>query len=281
MAANLDRIHKIPLEIVAYVLENWSMSKFSTIALVVAAGSGSRFGIKTPKQYALLGGKPLLLHCLEKLLKHPKIDAVAVVIGVEHREFYEAATCNLQPETLLPPIHGGKERQDSVRLGLKAIAQYNPKRVLIHDAARPNLSLSLLDRLLESDEDAVIPALPMVDTVKRVTTSPSRLEGEGRGGGYSAATLEKAKTLHKNMTEAEKTLWKYISRKQSGTKFRRQQPIGNYIVDFYNTDHGLIIEIDGGQHAINQAADEKRTKYLEQSGYRVLRFWNNEVLENI
>lgn len=140
--------------------------KYKTIALIVAAGSGSRFGIETPKQYALLGGKPLLLHSLEILLKHPQIDAVAVVISKEHGEFYEAAICNLQPETLLPPIHGGKERQDSVRLGLKAIAQHNPARVLIHDAARPSLSHALLDRLLEKGDDAVVPALPIVDTVR-------------------------------------------------------------------------------------------------------------------
>lgn len=142
------------------------MSKFSTIALIVAAGSGSRFGIETPKQYALLGGKPLLLHSLETLLNHSKIDAVAFVINPNHEDLYESVTSNLQPATLLPTIHGGKERQDSVRLGLKAIAHYNPTRVLIHDAARPSLSPALLDRLLESSDDAVIPALPIVDTVR-------------------------------------------------------------------------------------------------------------------
>ena len=170
------------------------MSKFSTIALIVAAGSGSRFGIETPKQYAFLGGKPLLLHSLETLLKHPKIDAVAVVINPSHREFYDliapapatASAMSLSPSgtkgrdllaaqlttshkplaTLLPPIHGGKERQDSVRLGLKAIAQYSPTKVLVHDAARPALSAELLDRLLECNDAAVVPALPMVDTVR-------------------------------------------------------------------------------------------------------------------
>ncbi len=139
------------------------MSKFSTIALVVAAGSGSRFGLELPKQYALLGGKPLLRHSLETLLKHPKIDAVAVVISPEHADLYENAVSGLTP---LPPTHGGKERQDSVRLGLQALAKHKPTRVLVHDAARPGLSSVLLDRLLASDAAAVIPALPMVDTVR-------------------------------------------------------------------------------------------------------------------
>lgn len=139
------------------------MSKFSTIALVVAAGSGTRFGLGKPKQYALLGGKPMLRHSLETLLKHKGIDAVAVVISREHHDLYEAATTGL---TLLPSIDGGKERQDSVRLGLKALAKHKPARVLVHDAARPGLSSELLDRLLASDATAVIPALPMVDTVR-------------------------------------------------------------------------------------------------------------------
>ena len=139
------------------------MSKFSTIALVVAAGSGSRFGLELPKQYAPLAGKPLLRHSVETLLKHPKIDVVAVVISPEYTNLYENATSGLK---LLPPIQGGKERQDSVRLGLKAIAKYSPQRVLVHDAARPGLSLALLDRLLENPAPAVIPTLPMVDTVR-------------------------------------------------------------------------------------------------------------------
>ena len=179
------------------------MSKFSTIALIVAAGSGSRFGVELPKQYALLGGKPLLRHSLETLLKHPKIDAVAAVISPEHADFYENATSGL---TLLPPIHGGKERQDSVRLGLQALAKYKPTRVLVHDAARPGLSTTLLDRLLANNAVAVIPALPMVDTVRRRVTppltppsrgggkfaAPSPLEGEGRGEGCSFETLDRS-----------------------------------------------------------------------------------------
>jgi very-short-patch-repair endonuclease len=76
-------------------------------------------------------------------------------------------------------------------------------------------------------------------------------------------------------------LWSYLRRKQlDGFRFRRQQPIGPYIVDFFCPAVKLIIEVDGGQHAVNEKADASRTHWLEERGYRVARFWNNEVLAN-
>lgn len=86
--------------------------------------------------------------------------------------------------------------------------------------------------------------------------------------------------LRKNMTEAEKKLWSKIRNKNLGMKFRRQQPIGNYIVDFVCFEKKLIIEIDGGEH-MESKTDEERDKILRGEGYKVLRFWNNEVLKNI
>ena len=65
----------------------------------------------------------------------------------------------------------------------------------------------------------------------------------------------------------------------AGYRFRRQHPVGDYIVDFACTKHGLIIEADGGQHADNEA-DERRTTFLQAAGWRVLRFWNNDILAN-
>ena len=113
-------------------------------------------------------------------------------------------------------------------------------------------------------------------------TSPSPLEGEGRGGGYAEGTQTYAQELRKNPTDAEKTLWRYLSNKQvDGIKFRRQQPIGNYIVDFFCSSKQLVIELDGGQHAEQVEYDTKRTAFLESKGYRVMRFWNNDVLQNI
>jgi very-short-patch-repair endonuclease len=89
-----------------------------------------------------------------------------------------------------------------------------------------------------------------------------------------------ARRLRQNPTDAEKRLWRYLRGKQlGGHRFRRQQPIGPYVVDFFCPQIGVIIEIDGGQHS--PEADDKRTRWLEGRGYRVVRFWNNEVLGNI
>ncbi len=93
--------------------------------------------------------------------------------------------------------------------------------------------------------------------------------------------LEHAKDLRVHATEAEKKLWKLLRSKQlEGCKFRRQHSVGNYITDFACVEKGLIIELDGGQHDAAQSYDDARTAFLEEAGYRVLRFWNNEVLEN-
>ncbi len=90
-----------------------------------------------------------------------------------------------------------------------------------------------------------------------------------------------ARALRKNLTDAEKRLWQKLKRRQIGTaKFRRQQPIGDYIIDFACLERRLIVELDGGQHATQVAYDDQRTAWLESRGYRVLRFWNNDVLAN-
>lgn len=90
----------------------------------------------------------------------------------------------------------------------------------------------------------------------------------------------KARQLRKNMTEAERTLWKYLRLRQfGGHKFRRQQPIGKYIVDYVCLEKRLIIEIDGGQHSEQVIYDLERSAWLEEQGFRVLRFWDNQVLK--
>ena len=90
-----------------------------------------------------------------------------------------------------------------------------------------------------------------------------------------------ARRLRANQTEAEKRLWQAVrDRRLGGDKFRRQHPVGPYIADFVCTEKGLIIELDGGQHAERKVYDAERTRYLEETGYTVIRFWNNEVLQN-
>ncbi len=83
------------------------------------------------------------------------------------------------------------------------------------------------------------------------------------------------------MTIAEQCLWRRIRTQQLGVKFRRQHPAGIYILDFACVELMLALELDGGQHAQAQVKDEKRTRWLEAKGWKVLRFWNNELLKNI
>jgi len=91
-----------------------------------------------------------------------------------------------------------------------------------------------------------------------------------------------AKEMRKNFTDAELKLWKRLRNRQTdGEKFRRHQPIGKYIVDFVCQERKLVVEVDGGQHGEQIAYGNERTAWLESEGYRVLRFWNNEVLEDV
>ena len=91
-----------------------------------------------------------------------------------------------------------------------------------------------------------------------------------------------AKDLRNNSTDAERLLWRYLRNSQlAGVKFRRQQTIETYIVDFVSFDKRIIIELDGSQHAENTEYDEQRDTCLRKNGFVVLRFWNNDVLENI
>lgn len=137
------------------------------VALVVAAGRGSRFGGDVPKQWRDLGGRPVLRHSLAAFAAHPGIDAVRAVIHPDDAALYEAAAAGL---SLGAPIAGGPTRQDSVRLGLEAIAELAPDLVLIHDGARPFIDAGVISRVIAAlkDHPGAIPALPVHDTLKRV-----------------------------------------------------------------------------------------------------------------
>ena len=93
---------------------------------------------------------------------------------------------------------------------------------------------------------------------------------------------ERARTLRQNMTEAERRVWQILRSHQiEGYKFRRQVPIGRYIADFVCHEARLIVEIDGGQHDRSSPREAERSGFLQSEGYRILRFWNDEVLANL
>ncbi len=116
---------------------------------------------------------------------------------------------------------------------------------------------------------------------------PPPLAGGGQGVGEAAMkprhSLQAfARELRNSSTDAERLLWRYLRNSQlEGIKFRRQQVIEKYIVDFVSFEKRIVIELDGGQHAENIQYDERRDDCLRTNGFTVVRFWNNDVIENI
>jgi 2-C-methyl-D-erythritol 4-phosphate cytidylyltransferase / 2-C-methyl-D-erythritol 2,4-cyclodiphosphate synthase len=138
----------------------------SVVAVIVAGGSGLRAGGGLPKQYQLVGGKPVIRWTLEAFLNHPLITRVQTVIGRGHEALFASATEGLP--SLLIPVIGGGSRQDSCREGLEACGRMECSKVLIHDAARPFLSPDLISNIINELDHAVavIPGLPVADTMK-------------------------------------------------------------------------------------------------------------------
>jgi 2-C-methyl-D-erythritol 4-phosphate cytidylyltransferase / 2-C-methyl-D-erythritol 2,4-cyclodiphosphate synthase len=138
----------------------------SAAAVIVAAGAGLRAGGERPKQYQGIGGKPVLRHTVEAFLGHPGIAHVQVVIGENHEALYDEAVGDLH---LPRPVTGGATRQCSVARGLEALRGREPDLVLIHDGARPFVSASVISHVIAhlDRHPAVIPALPVTDTLKR------------------------------------------------------------------------------------------------------------------
>ena len=130
--------------------------------------------------------------------------------------------------------------------------------------------------------------MEQAQSVKAAMNTPSSpLRGEvgapATGGGDARHIRIKhhARQLRNTMTEAEKTLWYVLRKRELGIKSRRQQPIGNYIVDFVCLDKKIIIDLDGGQHSEKVAYDNKRDAFLTAEGFTVLRFWNHDVFQNM
>lgn len=145
------------------------MTDKRTAAILVAAGRGERSGLGIPKQFAPLGGRPLLAHSHDALARHPAVERLVVVVGAGQEEQARAALGPAGEGTTF--VTGGATRRASVRAALDALDQADdlpaPERLLVHDAARPFLPAAVIDRLIAALDDAegAIPVLPVVDTL--------------------------------------------------------------------------------------------------------------------
>jgi len=158
------------------------------IALIVAAGRGTRAAGPLPKQYRTIGGEPVLRRTVQAFRRHARISQVRVVIHRDDRALYDAATSGLD---VLSPVEGGGTRQDSVRLGLESLTDLAPVRVLIHDGARPFVSPDVIDRVIDGLDRSpgVIAALPVTDTIKRANAAePAIQDTVDRRGLWRAQT---------------------------------------------------------------------------------------------
>lgn len=142
----------------------------SVAALIVAAGRGSRAGEGVPKQYRGLGGLPVLARTLSAFRRHPGIGHTVVVIHPDDLTLYEEAVAVLPDPsaTLLPCVHGGATRQNSVKNGLESLSSLDPEIILVHDAARPFAGPDLIERAIGAARrwGAAVPGTPVTDTIK-------------------------------------------------------------------------------------------------------------------
>jgi 2-C-methyl-D-erythritol 4-phosphate cytidylyltransferase/2-C-methyl-D-erythritol 2,4-cyclodiphosphate synthase len=136
--------------------------------IIVAGGKGARMESAVPKQYLELGGKTILRRSVDAFVQHADVDLIQIVIGEHDEKLCMRSTCGLN---VLPALVGGHSRQESVMNGLDALQSHRPKYVLIHDAARPMVSKTVIDNViakLKTGAQAVIPGAQVVDTIKQV-----------------------------------------------------------------------------------------------------------------
>lgn len=136
------------------------------IAIIVAAGNGTRFGGTRPKQYEMLAGQAVIRRTMSVFINHPEVAEVLAVISPDHRSFYDETCADLDA---LQPVPGGADRQASVCAGLQSLVEDPPSHVLVHDAARPLVSAAVIDRVIDGlrRHDAVLPAVALADSLKR------------------------------------------------------------------------------------------------------------------
>ena len=142
--------------------------KINTVALILSAGRGTRFDQSILKQYTNIGEEVVLAKSLAVFSSHPLIDAIKVVIHPEHLDSYEKVVTEFD---LLPPVYGGKIRQESALAGLESLVDIAPTNVLIHDAARPFVDPTTIDNVVNSvmEGNCCVPVIPVTDTLKEIS----------------------------------------------------------------------------------------------------------------
>ena len=169
------------------------MKANTTGIVVVAAGRGERAGasIEGPKQYRRIGGRPVIVHTLERFLAWKDSGPIIVVIHGDDRALFEEARATLTSDANITTVIGGATRQQSVRAGLQAMKDKNVQHVMIHDAVRPFIDHVTLDRIatmLADGATAVLPAAPVTDTLKRGNLDGTVAETVSRERLYGAQT---------------------------------------------------------------------------------------------
>ncbi|MGO7164094.1 2-C-methyl-D-erythritol 4-phosphate cytidylyltransferase, partial [Rhizobium johnstonii] len=154
------------------MLQMPSKQPISAGIVIVAAGRGERAGSSKegPKQYRMIGGKPVIVHTLENFMTWEAATEIVVVIHPDDEALFARAFRHIISATPIETVHGGATRQQSVLAGLRYLKDKQISHVLIHDAVRPFFDHVLLDRIAESLEagaQAVLPAIPVTDTLKR------------------------------------------------------------------------------------------------------------------
>lgn len=168
-------------------------SPLCVTAIIVAAGRGVRAGTAGPKQYQDLAGESVIARSARAFLAHPEVSAVRIIIHADDHDLYKESMARLMDDKkLLPPAVGGRERQDSVRLGLESLTDESPEIVLIHDAARPFIDAATISRVIAAARASggAIAALPVFDTIKKAdgATHPAINNTVPREGLWRAQT---------------------------------------------------------------------------------------------
>lgn len=157
--------------------------------VIVAAGRGERAGSEGgPKQYRLIGGRPVIAHTIDAFLAHPAVVSIVVAIHPDDEAMFAEAVGG--PSDIVRAVHGGSSRQDSTRLALLALREDAPDIVLIHDGVRPFVDNGLIDRVIGAvgDSQAALPAVPVSDTLKRSGGDGIVTETVARDGLHGAQT---------------------------------------------------------------------------------------------